>query len=29
MIPVRLRFGLLPKMIVFLALVLVPLAAVT
>jgi twitching motility protein PilJ len=29
MIPVRLRFGLLPKMIVFLALVLIPLAAVT
>ena len=27
--PVRLRFGLLPKMIVFLALILVPLAAVT
>ena len=29
MIPVRLRFGLLPKMVVFLAVVLIPLAAIT
>ena len=29
MIPVRMRFGLLPKMVVFLAVVLIPLAAIT